>query len=205
MSTTAPARTTLLTALALSGALALASCSSTPQIDDPSETATAPTATAETSESSSPSETASASPDATQGGDAAGPGIEGAIAAIELAESETGATAFEIDDEDDDASWEVDLADGTEQITVLVSGDGASVVSTEREGDVDDDDRAALDAAGISLVEAIEAAAAEAGDAAFDDASLEDDSDGPAWEVSFRDEIEVHVSVADGSILRVDR
>ncbi|MGM1028260.1 MAG: PepSY domain-containing protein [Actinomycetota bacterium] len=212
MSTIAPLRSTLLTALALSGALALASCSTTPQIDaastapPQSEPAESPTSSPSGDPTSSSSESPTSSPTATtQGGDATAAGIEGAVAAIGLAESETGATAYEIDDGDDD-SWEIELADGTEQVTVHVSADGATVLSTERDDDVDDDDRAALDAAGITLVEAIEAAAAEAGDAAaLDDATLEDDSDGPAWEVSFDDDVEVHVSVTDGSVLRVDR
>lgn len=203
MSTTNPARASLLTALALSGALALASCSSSPQIDDEASTAP-PQGGASETPTASPSESPTSAPAATQSGPAAA-GIEGAIAAVELAESETGATAYAIDDEDDDDSWEIELAEGTAQVTVLVSADGATVLSTERDDDVDDDDRAALDAASITLVEAIEAAVAEAGDAAFDDASLEDDSEGPAWEVSFDGGVDVHVSVTDGSIQRVDR
>lgn len=65
-----------------------------------------------------------------------------------------------------------------------------------------------IHAAGVMLLEAIETAAAEAGEGAtFDGASLEDDDDHGAfaWEVSFDDDVEVHVDVTDGSILHVDR
>jgi uncharacterized membrane protein YkoI len=195
-------RTPFLIVVAVASTAALAACGGI--VDQPSN---------EPGRSAGPVAT-SAPPHATasDGGASAEPrggGVEGvasAIAAIELAESETGATAYEIEGQDDDRSWEVELADGTEQLTVLVSGDGASVLSTAGERDVEEGDRAALDAASITLVEAIEAAVAEiGGGASFDDVSLEgDDSDGEAWQVSFEDETDVFVSVSDGAILRVD-
>ncbi|WP_306232151.1 PepSY domain-containing protein [Agrococcus beijingensis] len=192
MNTDPKLRTPLLLTLAAAGTIVLASCSST----SPS----APGGTAP----SGPAASTSASPEATAGGSASDDGVEGALAAIALAESETGAVAYELDDQDDDASWEVELADGTTQVTVHVSGDGAAVLETERDDEVDGDDRAALDAAGISLADAIEAAVAAAAGAPLAAATLEDDADGQAWEVKFDDELEVYVSVADGSILRVD-
>ncbi|MDR7233254.1 PepSY domain-containing protein [Agrococcus sp. BE272] len=193
MITDSKLRTPFLLTLAAAATIALASCGSA--------TPSAPSGTAPTGDAL-PSASASGSPEATPGGAAAS--MEGALAAIALAERETGAVAYELDDEDDDGSWEVELAEGTTQVSVHVSGDGATVLSTERDDEVDGDDRAALDAAGISLADAIEAAAAEAGGAPLDETTFEDDGDGQAWQVKFDDELEVYVAVADGSILRVD-
>lgn len=196
-------RTALLAALGLSAALVLASCASTPPAE---ETAPAPEATAD----QAPAESTDAAPEESAPAEPQGDGawLESVAAAIELAESEAGGVAYEIDDEDDDRAWEVHVAVGGDQWEVHVSADGSSVLSSERDDDVDSDDRAALDTAGISLLEAIEAAADEVGEGAvFDDASLEDDDDHGtfAWEVSFDDDLEVYVDVTDGSILHVDR
>ncbi|MCR8671085.1 hypothetical protein [Agrococcus sp. HG114] len=190
-------RTPLLAALAVSGALALASCSAGAPNQQPQRSPEPVATSAAPMASGDPSTDPSASAGGVEG-------LSAALAAIELAESATGAVAFEIDDQDDDRAWEVTLADGERQLTVIVSGDGSQVVSTAEDDEVDAADRSALDSAQVAIAEAIETAADEVGDgAAFDDASLEDHGgDSQAWEVSFEDETDVMVSIEDGSVLR---
>lgn len=130
-----------------------------------------------------------------------------ALAAIQTAETEAGGTAYEIDDQDDDGTWEVDVRVEDHSVEVTVSADGTEVLETEQD-DLDGDDRAALDAATITLSEAIELSIAEVG-GVLDDAELEDEDDGQPhhWEVSVdtdsRDDIDVLVSVT-GEILGTD-
>lgn len=127
----------------------------------------------------------------------------GVLAAIDLAESETGGTAFEVDDADGD-NWEIYVASESDEIEVLVSPDGTEVLENEREGSLDDEDRAGLDAATITISEAIEIAA-EHGTGSIDDVKLDDEDGGIfAWEVTFTDDVEVYINVADGEILRVE-
>lgn len=195
-------RAPLLIAVAATGTLALASCSGGAGNQQPPRSAE-PVATSAAPDSSESGSGSSAEPSASERGVE---GIESAIAAIERAEEETGGVAYQIENEDQDRAWEIDVADGTRQITVIVSGDGSTIVSTTDDAEeVDADDRAALDAASITLVEALEAAADEIGGGnAFDDASLEDEGDAQAWQVTFEDDAEVFVSITDGSILRVE-
>ena len=91
-------------------------------------------------------------------------------------------------------------------VEVTVSADGTTVVSTE-EDDLDSDDRDALDAASITLVEAIKIAVQEVG-GVLDDAELEEEDGTYGWEISLDgtdsgDDIEVLVSI-DGQVLRTD-
>lgn len=119
------------------------------------------------------------------------------------AEDEVSGTAYEMDDQDRDGTWEVDVAkDDDTSVEVTVSADGSKVVRTDdRDDTIDDDDRAGLDAAKITVVEAIDAAMKEA-DGTFDDAELESEGGKHFWEVSLDDadghDIEVRVDVATG-------
>lgn len=144
-------------------------------------------------------------PDSGAGG-AVPPEYEGVLAAIDLAVAEhEGAQAFELDDNDD--GWEVDVAVGDEEIEVRVSADGTQILSSERDGSVDSDDRAGLDAAGgFTLAEAVRAAITEyGGTAPVDDASISDEDGGTfAWEVGFTDDVEVYLDIATGEVLRVE-
>lgn len=156
------------------------------------------------------------SDDATSGAatDAAGSasGLTGAeltsaaLAAIDTAEGETGGVAYQIDDQDDDGTWEVDVRVDDRSVEVRVAADGGSVEATE-DDDLDDDDRAALDAATITLAEAIEAAIGEAG-GHLDDAELDEENGTHAWEVSLDgtdqgDDVDVKVSVT-GEVLTTE-
>lgn len=130
--------------------------------------------------------------------------LAGALAAIALAEDETGGTAYEIDDSD--GGWEVEVAVDGRQVDVRTDPDGTEVRSTGRDDEVDDEDRAALRAATTTLREAIETAVAEV-PGAFEDAELDEEGDGFAWEVTVDDggtDREVYVDVVGGAVIRVD-
>lgn len=131
-----------------------------------------------------------------------------ALRAIATAEQSEGGTAYAIDDEDDDRSWEVDVMVGDRSVEVEVSWDGNSVISRDDDDDDDDDERRALERAQVSLSEAIQAALAEV-PGELDDAELDDDDDRDHWEVTIDeasdDDVEVYVSIEDGSIIKVDR
>lgn len=134
------------------------------------------------------------------------PEYDGVLAAIDLAVAEhDGAPAFEVDDEDG-GTWEVHVAVGEDEIEVHVSADGTEVISSERDDDLDSDDRAGLEAAGdYTLAEALRAAIAEyGGTARVDEVSIDEDDGTYAWEVSFTDDVEVYLDIATGDVLRVE-
>lgn len=148
------------------------------------------------------------------GGDDGGP-IEDAKAAIAAAEGEVDGTAYEVDfeeaddddDDDDDEQephWSVGVISGDREWEVRVSADGADVLGTE-EDDADSDDVSELDAATVTLEEAIDAAAEDtSGD--LDDASLDDDNGTLYWEVSIYPEGEqrsqdIDVDAESGGII----
>lgn len=197
---------TVTTVLALTLSLGIAACSE----DDPTVEPPATDPSASTTEDAAPDEATAddATPDQgsaeTSGaGEATGDLTTTALTAIGTAEAEAGGTAYEIDDQDADGTWEVDVRVEDRSVEVTVSADGSRVERTE-EDDLDDDDRAALDAATITLAEAIELAVSEAG-GVLDDAELEGEDDGRPhhWEVTVDTggtETEVLVDVA-GEIL----
>lgn len=129
-----------------------------------------------------------------------------ALAAIATAETETGGVAYEIDDQDDDGTWEVDVRVGETSVEVTVSADGTSVLGTE-DDDLDDEDRAGLDAAELTLTEAIELALADT-PGVLDDAELDGDDNQHAWEITLDvaqdDDLDLLVSVT-GEIIHVER
>lgn len=148
------------------------------------------------------------------GGDDGGP-IEDAKAAIATAEGEVDGTAYEVDfeeadnddDDDDDEQephWSVGVISGDREWEVRVSADGADVLGTEEE-DADSDDVSELDAATVTLEEAIDTAAEDtSGD--LDDASLDDDGGTLHWEVSIYPEGEqrsqdIDVDAESGDII----
>lgn len=209
-------KTTALTAaFALALTLGLGACS-----DDDADTPTQPAVQETTDDQATDEQTTDDGVDAT-GDDAgatatdeAGAGTGSgdtaditaqALDAIAAAEEASGGVAYEIDDQEDDGSWEVDVAVDDRSVEVTVDANG-TVVRTD-DDDLDDDDRAGLAAATITLTEAIELAVAEVG-GHLDDAELEEDDGQHYWEVSVDgtdqgDDIEVKVSVT-GQILGID-
>ena len=214
---TKKSRRALIAPIALSMTIAMSACAS----DDSSSSGSSGTTTlasdAPTSGNGSPSEdNAAAGSDSAAGGssDVASAGGSASesdttavgLAAISTAEGATGGVAYEIDDQDDDGTWEVDVRVGDSSVEVKISADGTQVLGQEND-DLDDNDRAGLDAASITLSDAIQTAVDHAG-GTLDDAELDDnDNNQYYWEVSVdtdqQDDIEVHVSVT-GDIIEVD-
>ncbi|HLS48650.1 MAG TPA: PepSY domain-containing protein [Actinomycetaceae bacterium] len=171
--------------------------------DVPGATTEAPAAPSPDATDASPSPEANGSTTGSSGDDAAGPNA-GVFAAIELAESEAGGTAFEINREDDEEEgWEVSVAVGDDEVDVHLDPAGTEVLRTDRDDDLDDDERDALAAATITMADAIRIAFDEV-DGALDDVDLDDENGTFAWEVNFEGDTEVYVAVT-GEVLRVDR
>ena len=120
------------------------------------------------------------------------------MGAIAAAEKEGGGTAYEVDDQDDDGVWEIDVAKGAKSVEVDVAKDGTATAGDE--DDLDDDDRAGLKAAKIDLPQAIEAAL-EKVDGTFDEAELEEEGGTHFWKISIDvsgDDTDVLVDVTTG-------
>ncbi|HHV22159.1 MAG TPA: PepSY domain-containing protein [Propionibacterium sp.] len=183
-------------------ALGAAGCAA----DDPQPTDPAPPPV-----TAPPAEESPAAPgeDETETGQDQDPETRNAAAAqaISTAADEVGGTPYEIDDADDDGTWEVSVMVDDRSHDVTVSEDGMTVVEQQDEA-ADDEDRARLDQAGLGLAQAIEAALGEV-QGTLDDVELGDDDGAPVWEVSINtaenDDVDVLIDVRDGSVLRVDR
>lgn len=127
-------------------------------------------------------------------------GYETVIAAVVLAESDAGGRAFQVEVEDGTAQVTVAGGDGVVEVDVRLSG--PTVTDRREEGDLDADDRAALDSASTALADGIRVAvAAHGGGASVSEVDLEPGDDA-AWTVAFTDGGDVTVAVADGAIQR---
>ncbi|MCC4248514.1 MULTISPECIES: hypothetical protein [Microbacterium] len=125
---------------------------------------------------------------------------ETVIAAVIRAESDAGGRAFD-----------VEIEDGTAQVHVAVDGRdtevdvelaGPTVTERHDDGDLDADDRTALDAASTTLADGIRIAAAAhggGGDVSEVDLARGDDA---AWRVEFTDGTTIAVAVSDGTVVR---
>lgn len=123
-----------------------------------------------------------------------------AIEAIRTAEAEVGGVAYEIDDIDDDGTWEIDVWVENRSIEVEVSADGLTVVKTDDDDDMDSDDRAALESAQVDIVAAIETAVEHAG-GVLDEAELDDEDGRWVWDISVRGHGSVDVDIQTGEIV----
>ncbi|GAA4723012.1 hypothetical protein GCM10023216_10540 [Isoptericola chiayiensis] len=101
------------------------------------------------------------------------------LSAIALAEAETGGAAYALDDED--GGWQVDVADGDRSVEVTTNAAGTEVTGTES-GDLDGEDRDALDATQVSLSEAVQRVVGQSG-GALQDAELDVDDGAAHWSV----------------------
>lgn len=198
-----------LIALTSAAVLGVAACGSDSAPSNPDDTVTMSSSESSTSESSpssstSESSSSSESPSATGSGSPDTDGLAAVTAAIDAAESETGGTAYEVDDQDDDGSWEIDVAKDGTSTEVEVSSQGK--VTEQEQDDLDDEDRTALRSARTTIAEAIEKALAEV-DGTVDDAELEEEDGTWYWQVSVDtgdtddddDDREVLVDVTDGT------
>lgn len=197
--------------IALTAALALGitACGSSDDSDETTSSSASATSGAGTSsedptEESSSDDRSSASSTASSGG-SDDTGLEAVREAITAAEEQAGGDAYEVDDQEDDGTWEVDVAKGSQSIEVEVTGDGTATI--EDEDDLDDEDRAGLKAATITVTDAIETALKEV-DGTFDDVELEGEDGEHRWEVtvddSKGDDREVTIDVTDGSVVSTD-
>lgn len=124
-----------------------------------------------------------------------------AVRAITVAEASAGGRAFELERGDDD-TWELHVAVGDREVEVRVSSDGTSVQSSQDDDGVDDDERAALDAAVTTLADAVRIATAQnPGGERLDEVQLDEDDGTWAWTVEVRDGTTVRVAAADGAVL----
>lgn len=184
----------------------VAACS--PQDQPATPAAPAPTTdAAQPTEAQATEQSTPAEPGATEGAQEPEAQNAGAIQALSTAADAVSGTPYEIDDEDGDQVWEVDVMVGERTHEVKVSRDGRSVVEQE-EDDADAEDVRRLQGAGLSLAQAIERALNEV-PGTLDDAELDDDNDVAVWKVEIdtpeQQDIEVLINVADGQVVRVDR
>lgn len=196
-------RTLVPTAALLALALPLAACGS--EDDDVSQPPVAPgpqeTTDDATQEPTEDGTTDDATPEDTGGDDV----NAGAFAAIDLAESEAGGTAFELDREGDGPGhWEVSVAVDGAEIEVDVDLTGTEVLGTDPDGDLSPDEIAGLDLAEVSMAQAIQIALDEVG-GVVDEVDLEEGRNTVAWEVEMEGDIDVYVDVVTGEILEIDR
>ena len=189
-------------ALALGGSLGLVGCS---DADDSGLTESAP-----------PPETAQPAPEsgaddsgAERNDDADAPlddVTRAALAGIDLAEADSGGQAFQIDDEDDQSAWEIDINVQGEELDVLVNWGGTEIVSSMADGSVDSDTLERLGASTLTIQEAIRIAGAEAS-GSLEEAELDREDGVTVWEVTFGDgssDTDVRVDAATGEVLAVD-
>jgi uncharacterized membrane protein YkoI len=161
---------------------------------------------------------------APQGGAAAEGGERAEIAAVldagrsladaaRTAEETGGGRAFEASLEDEDGAlvWEISTLKGDALVEYAIDPASGEIVETEEEGFLsklsrdDDEEAAALAAAGVGLTEAIAAAEAETGGRAME-AELEAEDQGPVWEVETASAeggvVKVWVDAGSGAVLK---
>lgn len=206
-------------------ALALAGCSGAPEVTEP-DAVSQPVSTPESVEptgdgsAGATSETEAPSPATTTTDAGESPGAtstapptrdaatvnQGALAAIQRAEESAEGVAFQLDDQDD-GSWRVEVAVGNAEVEVTVSADGSQVVGTRERGQLDADDAAGVAAATVSMRQAVETAL-QPGDGMVEEVELDREGTGFEWVVHLDrrdDDIDVHIDVTTGQVLRTDR
>lgn len=132
---------------------------------------------------------------------------ESASAAIRAAESELTGRAIALDaDGDGDDHWELDVVVGDRVPEVEVDRAG-KVVNRDDQDALDADDRRKLDAAKVTIQQAIDAALAKQ-PGHLDDIELDDADGRVVWEVTIdsaeAEDVEVEVDAANGTIVKVD-
>lgn len=131
---------------------------------------------------------------------------DGVLAAIELAASEAGGWAYELDE--DDGRWEIYVAVDGREVEVEVNREGTEVLNQDRDDDgLDSDEQAVLDAAGdVTMADALRLAIIEHGGTSEVEEIEADTRDGvPVWSVEFQDDVDVYVDPAAQQIVHVDR
>ena len=212
MTITTLTRKTALTGTGVLAALALAACGTTadngddgsvsPEVDASSAVASTP-ATDDASASSSASSTAAAA----SSGSGTGQADDPAYAVIDaVLEKHGDGIIVEVDANDDDTTWEVDVVVGEEVKELDVTADG-DITETDRESDLEDVQKAKD--AEVTAQQALDTAREGRDGVTLDEMDLEDDNGTLQWEVRFdredgSDGPEVEIDATSGEVLTVD-
>ena len=219
MTITTLTRKTALTGTGVLAALALAACGTTadngsvsPEVDASSAVASTPatddaSTTSASASSSASSTSASSTAAAASSGSGTGQADDPAYAVIDaVLEKHGDGIIVEVDANDDDTTWEVDVVVGEEVKELDVTADG-DITETDRESDPEDVQKAKE--AEVTAQQALDTAREGRDGVTLDEMDLEDDNGTLQWEVGFdredgSDGPEVEIDATSGEVLTVD-
>lgn len=217
MTITTLTRKTALTGTGVLAALALAACGTTadngddgsvsPEVDASSAVASTPATDDASTTSASASSSASSTAAAASSGSGTGQADDPAYAVIDaVLEKHGDGIIVEVDANDDDTTWEVDVVVGEEVKELDVTADG-DITETDRESDLEDVQKAKD--AEITAQQALDTAREGRDGVTLDKMDLDDDNGTLQWEVEFdredgSDGPEVEIDARSGEVLTVD-
>lgn len=217
MTITTLTRKTALTGTGVLAALALAACGTTadngddgsvsPEVDASSAVASTPATDDASTTSASASSSASSTAAAASSGSGTGQADDPAYAVIDaVLEKHGDGIIVEVDANDDDTTWEVDVVVGEEVKELDVTADG-DITETDRESDLEDVQKAKD--AEITAQQALDTAREGRDGVTLDKMDLDDDNGTLQWEVEFdredgSDGPEVEIDARSGEVLKVD-
>ena len=217
MTITTLTRKTALTGTGVLAALALAACGTTadngddgsvsPEVDASSAVASTPATDDASTTSASASSSASSTAAAASSGSGTGQADDPAYAVIDaVLEKHGDGIIVEVDANDDDTTWEVDVVVGEEVKELDVTADG-DITETDRESDLEDVQKAKD--AEVTAQQALDTAREGRDGVTLDEMDLEDDNGTLQWEVEFdredgSDGPEVEIDARSGEVLKVD-
>ena len=217
MTITTLTRKTALTGTGVLAALALAACGTTadngddgsvsPEVDASSAVASTPATDDASTTSASASSSASSTAAAAGSGSGTGQADDSAYAVIDAVLEKYGdGIIVEVDANDDDTTWEVDVVVGEEVKELDVTAEG-DITETGRESDPEDVQKAKD--AEVTAERALDTAREGRDGVALDEMDLDDDNGTLQWEVEFdredgSDGPEVEIDARSGEVLKVD-
>ncbi|MCD0183073.1 PepSY domain-containing protein [Micrococcus luteus] len=217
MTITTLTRKTALTGTGMLAALALAACGTTadngddgsvsPEVDASSAVASTPATDDASTTSASASSSASSTAAAASSGSGTGQADDPAYAVIDaVLEKHGDGIIVEVDANDDDTTWEVDVVVGEEVKELDVTADG-DITETDRESDLEDVQKAKD--AEVTAQQALDTAREGRDGVTLDKMDLDDDNGTLQWEVEFdredgSDGPEVEIDARSGEVLTVD-
>ena len=198
-------------------ALALAACGTTadngddgsvsPEVDASSAVASTPATDDAEADVVEASSSASSTAAAASSGSGTGQADDPAYAVIDaVLEKHGDGIIVEVDANDDDTTWEVDVVVGEEVKELDVTADG-DITETDRESDLEDVQKAKD--AEVTAQQALDTAREGRDGVTLDEMDLEDDNGTLQWEVGFdredgSDGPEVEIDATSGEVLTVD-
>ncbi|WP_240008981.1 PepSY domain-containing protein [Micrococcus luteus] len=217
MTITTLTRKTALTGTGVLAAVALAACGTTsdngdegstsPGVDASSSVASTPATDDASTTSASASSSASSTAAAAGSGSGTGQADDSAYAVIDAVLEKYGdGIIVEVDANDDDTTWEVDVVVGEEVKELDVTAEG-DITETGRESDPEDVQKAKD--AEVTAERALDTAREGRDGVALDEMDLDDDNGTLQWEVEFdredgSDGPEVEIDATSGEVLTVD-